>query len=139
LRLPPSAPSSPSHGVCCRSPYWPACSGHAARCALISLAGANVATGALVGCLLVSIIVTPVVDRLHLPFAALGFSAVVSMIPGFLLFQAASAVVEVVSLGTRAPVTLLTSIAANGATAFLVILAMTFGLILPRMLLEGHS
>jgi hypothetical protein len=32
--------------------------------------------------------------------------------------------------------TLLTSIAANGATAFLIILAVTFGLILPRMLLE---
>ncbi|MGY4311962.1 hypothetical protein ACVWW1_001265 [Bradyrhizobium sp. JR3.5] len=56
--------------------------------------------------------------------------------PGFLLFEAASAVVELVSLGPHAPVTLLTSIAANGATAFLVILAMTFGLILPRMLLE---
>ena len=113
--------------------------GHAARWALISLAGANVATGALVACILVSIIVTPVVDRLHLPFAALAFSAVVSMIPGFFLFQAASAIVEVVSMGTRAPATLLTNIAANGATAFLVILAMTFGLILPRMLLEDRS
>ncbi|UGA46029.1 threonine/serine exporter family protein [Bradyrhizobium quebecense] len=110
--------------------------GHAARWALISLAGANVATGALVACILVSIVVAPVVDRLHLPFAALGFSAVVSMMPGFFLFEAASAMVELVSLGPHAPVTLLMSIAANGATAFLVILAMTFGLILPRMLLE---
>ena len=110
--------------------------GHAARWALISLVGVNVAIGTLVACMIVSIIVTPVVDRLHLPFAALGFSAVVSMMPGFFLFQAASALVELVSIGPRAPVTLLTSIAANGATAFLVILAMTFGLILPRMLLE---
>ena len=31
---------------------------------------------------------------------------------------------------------LLTSIAASGATAFLIIMAMTFGLILPRMLFE---
>lgn len=113
--------------------------GHAVRWALISLAGANVATGALVTCMLVSIIVTPVVDRLHLPFAALAFSAVVSMIPGFFLFQAASAIVELVLMGPRAPATLLTNIAANGATAFLVILAITFGLILPRMLLEGRS
>jgi uncharacterized membrane protein YjjB (DUF3815 family) len=113
--------------------------GHSARWALISLAGANVATGALVACILVSIIVTPVVDRLHLPFAALGFSAVVAMIPGFFLFQAASALVQLVAMGPRAPVALLTNVAANGATAFLVILAMTFGLILPRMLLEDRS
>jgi|SRR5579859_2528663 len=113
--------------------------GHAVRWALISLAGANVATGALVACILVSIIVTRVVDRLHLPFAALAFSAVVSMIPGFFLFQAASATVELVSMGPGAPVALLTNVAASGATAFLVILAMTFGLILPRMLLERRS
>ncbi|NUU41839.1 threonine/serine ThrE exporter family protein [Tardiphaga robiniae] len=113
--------------------------GHAAHWALISLASANVATGALVACILVSIIVTPVVDRFHLPFAALGFSAVVSMIPGFFLFEAASALVELVSLGPRAPIALLSNIAANGATAFLVILAMSFGLILPRILLEDRS
>jgi hypothetical protein len=35
-----------------------------------------------------------------------------------------------------APAALLTSVAANGATAFLIIMAMTFGLILPRMLFE---
>jgi hypothetical protein len=58
------------------------------------------------------------------------------MMPGFFLFQAASALVELVSMGPHAPAALLTSIAANGITAFLVILAMTFGLILPRMLLE---
>jgi uncharacterized membrane protein YjjP (DUF1212 family) len=113
--------------------------GHAARWALISLTGANVATGVLVASVLVSIIVTPVADRLHLPFAALAFSAVVSMMPGFFLFQAASAFVELVSSGPSAPLALLTNFAANGATAFLVIGAMTFGLILPRMLLEGRS
>jgi uncharacterized membrane protein YjjP (DUF1212 family) len=113
--------------------------GHAARWALISLAGANVATGTLVAYILVSIIVTPVVDRLHLPFAALGFSAVVSMMPGLFLLQTASALVELVSMGPHAPPALLTSIMANGATAFLVILAMTFGLIPPRMLLEDRS
>lgn len=109
---------------------------HAARWALISLAGAHVAAGALAACILVGIIVTPVVDRLHLPFAALGFSAVVSMMPGFFLFRAASALVALVSIGPHAPADLLTSVVSNGATAFLIILAMTFGLILPRMLFE---
>ncbi len=109
---------------------------HAVRWAVISMASASVATGAFVACILVSVIVTPVADRLHLPFAALGFSAVVSMMPGFLLFQAASALVEFVSIGPHAPAVLLTSVAVNGTTAFLVILAMTLGLILPRLLFE---
>jgi hypothetical protein len=58
------------------------------------------------------------------------------MMPGFLLFHAASDLVELVSIGPRAPVALLTSVVVNGTTAFLVILAMTLGLILPRMLFE---
>jgi len=109
---------------------------HAARWALISLAGGSAPTGALVACMLVSIIATPVVDRLHLPFAAVAFSAVVSLMPGFFLFNAATGLVELVSIGPSAPPALLTSIVTNGATAFLIIMAMTFGLILPRMLLE---
>jgi uncharacterized membrane protein YjjP (DUF1212 family) len=109
---------------------------HAARRVLIFVAGGSAATGALVGCMLVSVLVTPIVDRLHLPFAALAFSAVVSLMPGFFLFNAATGLVELVSLGPGAPATLLTSMATNGATAFLIIMAKTFGLILPRMLFE---
>jgi hypothetical protein len=41
-----------------------------------------------------------------------------------------------VSIGPSAPAALLTGIVTNGATAFLIIMAMTFGLILPRTLFE---
>jgi hypothetical protein len=41
-----------------------------------------------------------------------------------------------VAIGPGAPAALLTSIVTNGATAFLIIMAMTFGLILPRMLFD---
>src|ERR1700738_5160903 len=109
---------------------------HAARWALISLAGGSAATGALVACMLVSVLATPVADRLHLPFTALAFSAVVSLMPGFFLFNAATRLLELVSIGPSAPAALLTSIAANGATAFMIIMAMTFVLILPRRLCE---
>jgi uncharacterized membrane protein YjjP (DUF1212 family) len=109
---------------------------HAARWALIFVAGGSAATGALVACVLVSVLVTPVVDRLHLPFAAIAFSAVVSLMPGFFLFNAATGLVELVSIEPSAPAALLTSIATNSATAFLIIMAMTFGLIFPRMLFE---
>jgi uncharacterized membrane protein YjjP (DUF1212 family) len=100
---------------------------------------AAVGAGALISCMLVSIIVTPVADRLHLPFAALAFSAVVSMMPGFFLFNAAAGLVELVAIGPGAPPALLTGIVTNSATAFLVIMAMTLGLILPRMLFERFS
>lgn len=53
-----------------------------------------------------------------------------------MMFHAASDLVELVSIGPRAPVALLTSVVVNGTTAFLVIPAMTLGLILPRMLFE---
>jgi hypothetical protein len=39
-------------------------------------------------------------------------------------------------VGPTAPAALLVSIATSGATAFLIIMAKTFGLILPRMLFE---
>jgi uncharacterized membrane protein YjjP (DUF1212 family) len=107
---------------------------HAAHWALISLAGADVAVGALVACTLVGVMVTPVADRLRLPFAAVAFCAVVSMMPGFFLFRVADARVELVASGGLAPVDLVSSVAANGATAFLTIVAMSFGLIVPRML-----
>jgi uncharacterized membrane protein YjjB (DUF3815 family) len=109
---------------------------HAARWALISVAGASVPTGALVACMLVGTLTTPVVDRLNLPFAAVAFSAVVSLMPGFFLFNTAIGLVELVSIGPSAPPALLTGIAASGVTAFLIIMAMAFGLILPRMLFE---
>ncbi|MFM0071340.1 threonine/serine exporter family protein [Paraburkholderia sediminicola] len=107
---------------------------HAARWALVSILSANAAIAAFFACLLVGLIVAPLVDRLRLPYAAVGFSAVVSMMPGFYLFRAASTLLELVAVGPRASADLVPALVANGATAFLIILAMTVGLVLPRML-----
>jgi uncharacterized membrane protein YjjP (DUF1212 family) len=114
---------------------------HAARWVLISILGANVATAAFFACLLVGLIVAPIVDRLRLPFAAVGFSAVVPMMPGFFLFRAASTLLELVDIGPHASadLDLVPAVVANSATAFLIILAMTVGLILPRMLFERFA
>ncbi|WP_376706247.1 threonine/serine exporter family protein (plasmid) [Mesorhizobium sp. ISC25] len=109
---------------------------HGARWAVIS-AGFHVATAALVASVLVGLVVAPVANRLRLPFAALGFSSVVSMMPGFFLFHAAEDLVQLVSSGPHASANQLASCVVNGATAFLIILAMTVGLIVPRTLL-GH-
>ncbi len=65
------------------------------------------------------------------------------MMPGFFLFRAASGLIALVAAGPHAPADLVPGVVANGVTAFLIILAMTLGLILPRMLVErlasGHS
>ncbi|MFM0336816.1 hypothetical protein [Paraburkholderia fungorum] len=78
-------------------------------------------------------------DVARLPFAAVGFSAVVSMMPGFFLFRAASTLLEPVAFGPRASADLVPAVVANSATAFLILLAMTVGLILPRMLFERFA
>ena len=109
---------------------------HALRWAAISLAGASVATGALVACLVVGTLMTPIADRLRLPFAALAFASVVSLIPGVFLFRMAGGLVGLVALGRTASPDLLLGVIADGTTAMLIILAMTFGLILPKMGIE---
>jgi uncharacterized membrane protein YjjP (DUF1212 family) len=109
---------------------------HAARWGLMAGAGASVEAGALGACLLVGAIATPIADRLRLPFAALAFASVVSLIPGVFLFRMAGGLVALVGLGERAPAALLSGTVADGGTAFLILVAMAFGLIVPKMCID---
>jgi uncharacterized membrane protein YjjP (DUF1212 family) len=109
---------------------------HASRWEAISVAGASAETGALVACLVVGIIITPIADQMRLPFAGLAFASVVSLIPGVFLFRMAGGMVELVTLGPQAPQALLIQVVADGATAVLIILAMSFGLIVPKMCIQ---
>ena len=109
---------------------------HASRWVMISLAGASVQTGALVACLVVGIIITPIADRLRLPFAAFAFASVVSLIPGVYLFRMAGGFVDLVTVGENASVEVLLNTIADGTTAALIIMAMAFGLIVPKMCIE---
>jgi uncharacterized membrane protein YjjB (DUF3815 family) len=111
---------------------------HASRWAMISLAGASVQTGALVACLIVGIVITPIADRLRLPFAAFAFASVVSLIPGVYLFRMAGGFVDLVTLGDKASVDMLLNTIADATTAMLIILAMAIGLILPQVVFS-HS
>ena len=109
---------------------------HATRWATILFAGGSVETGAFFACLVVGIVITPIADRLRLPFAAFAFASVVSLIPGVFLFRMGGGLVALAALGGRASPELLLASIADGSAAMLIMLSMALGLILPKMLIE---
>lgn len=107
---------------------------HALHWAAVSM-GAGLAFAAFLACLFVGCVVTPVANRLRLPFAAAAFASVVSLIPGSFVFRMSADLVGFTGSGSTAPA-LLTAAVMDGASAITIMVAMAFGLILPKMLIE---
>jgi len=117
---------------------WPVAVGmaaHAPRWAALTLLGAGAATGAFIACLTVGLILTPIAHRSHMPFAAIGFASVVSMMPGVFLFKMASGLLQIAG-GSQTTLGLISATIADGMTAMIVTLAMSFGLITPKLVID---
>jgi uncharacterized membrane protein YjjP (DUF1212 family) len=111
--------------------------GHVLRW-IVLLLGASTAMGAFIACLIVGLVLTPVSRRSEMPFAAIGFASVVSMMPGVFIFRMASGLVQLTS-GSQTTLEVIRGTIADGVTATTVILAMGLGLIVPKLLVDYVS
>jgi uncharacterized membrane protein YjjB (DUF3815 family) len=110
---------------------WPVAAGMLARGVhWWALTGwkADLPTAALVACLVVGVLLIPVSHFLRMPFAAIGFAAVVALVPGIYVFRMLSGILQ---LQSKTSPELLAATVSDAAVATLVVAGMAIGLVVP--------
>jgi uncharacterized membrane protein YjjP (DUF1212 family) len=110
---------------------WPVAAGMVARGVhwwAMTAWHASPASAAFLACLVVGVALVPVAHILRMPFAAIGFAAVVALVPGVYVFRMLSGLVQ---LPDSASPTLLSATASDGAVGALVVAGMAIGLVIP--------
>ena len=118
---------------------WPVVAGmlaHAAHWCVASALHASPAGAAGVAGLVVGILLTPVAQRLRLPFAAIGFASVVSLMPGTLVFRMSSGLLQIARQGGSVNLASVAETLSDGVNAVFVVLALVLGLSLPQHFLR---
>ena len=120
---------------------WPIAVGmaaHAFRWLALNELGLDAAAGALLACAAVALILTPVSRHKHMPFAAIGFASVVSMMPGVFMFRMASGLWQIAN-DPAATFDVFRATMLDGLTAGMIILATSLGLIVPKLVIDYVS
>ena len=116
---------------------WPVAAGmlaHAAHWLAIE-AGASLAIAAFLACLLVGTLLVPISHRMRIPFAGIGFAAVVALVPGVFVFRTLAGFVE---FAGHPSAQLLSSSAADLIVGTIIVAGMALGLALPMHVYASH-
>lgn len=118
---------------------WPVVVGmlaHAARWLVMGPGQQSIAIGALVACILVSVVLVPLSRRRGLPFAAVGFASVVALVPGVYIFRTINGLFTLLQQPATADTAHLLGVASDAATAIAIVVGMMVGLLVPMRILE---
>ena len=126
------------YGIFYSSPWrilaWPFVVGaavHAVRWVALEVWHAPAYLGAGLACLIAAAILLPISRRFQIPFSAVGFASVVSLMPGVLIFRALAGLAELQSQTGVAAQRVLVDTVNNANLAWLTIFAMAIGFIIP--------
>jgi len=120
---------------------WPvaiAVPAHVLRYLAIAKLHASVPVGSFVACVFVGLVVTPIARNRYLPFAAIGFASVVSMIPGSYVMRMAGGLAQIAD-GSHTTLALISGTIVDGTTALLIVVAMGVGLLATKLIIDRLS